>query len=95
MASTSNAKAVEAIFVSTARNDRTIISSELGRVSHADALVAVTNAGTAVGVLVTDRIATLDLWRLSQADALVAVANAGTAVRIFVANGISRFDKAC
>jgi hypothetical protein len=94
MANTSNAKTVEAIFVRTASNDRSIISSELGRVGNTDSFVAVANAGTAVRVLVADGIAAFDLGRVGNTDALVTVTNAGTAVRIFVANRITSVDKA-
>jgi hypothetical protein len=60
MANTSNAKTVEAIFVRTASNDRSIISSELGRVGNADSFVAVTHARTAVRIFVANRITSVD-----------------------------------
>jgi hypothetical protein len=91
MANTSNAKTVEAIFVRTASNDRSIISSELGRVGNTDSFVAVANARTAVGVLVADGIVTL-LGRVGNADSFVAVTHARTAVRVLVADGIAAFD---
>ena len=94
MANTSNAKTVEAIFVSMAINDRSIISSELGRVGDTDSLVAVTHTRTAVGVLVADGIVAFNLGGVGNTDDLVTVTNAGTAVRIFVANRITSVDKA-
>jgi hypothetical protein len=97
MTNTSNAKAIEAIFVNSAMNDRSIISSDLWRVRNTDSLVAVALARTTIGVFVADRIGSFvtrgKFRRVGNADSLVTVALARTAVGVFVTGRVGTFDK--
>lgn len=69
-------------------------NSSLGRLSKANAMVAVANTWTAIGVLVAHRIgffAARNNGRTSDTDAMIAVTHTGTTVGVLVADGISLF----